>query len=179
MPGQAQAQMQKRQTGREHHYFRPPRALPRGTPTFASMPLGTRGRAHARNGARAGPSQTEPLRNPPGHAHLREHAREDEVARMENCAHDRTTEPQATLTYVSMPLGCGRPAQQINTHTHTHTQTNTQKNTNKKMTAVPPIQQTCGREHRMLSLPGRQPKPKRGSRGNLTRAPPPQIQPYI
>ena len=63
--------------------FYPPAHSPGERPTCVGKPLGTRGRAHARNGARAGLSQTEPLRNPPGHAHLREHAREDVVARLD------------------------------------------------------------------------------------------------
>ena len=94
--------------------FQPPRALPRGTPTYAGMPLGTRGRAHAWNGARARQPQTEPLRNPPGHAHLREHAREDEMARVQGMFRKPTAELQATLTYASMPLRCGRPRRKTN-----------------------------------------------------------------
>ena len=70
----------------------------------------------------------------------------------------KTTEPQATPTYASMPLGCARhveikPAQQRR---------------------PPPLQNSRLWGHRMPSKPSRHFKPKRNSKGNLARAPPPE-----
>ena len=77
-----------------------------------------------------------------------------------SCAQGQATEPQATLAYASMPLGCGQPSTST-----------TQKGGGALHPSTKPE-----REHRMLSMPSRHPKLTRSSRGNRARAPPPRIQ---
>ena len=84
MSSQARAQKPKQEAGRELRYSLPyPRALPQATPTYAGMPLGTRGREHARKRARVGSRKRNHFAILQATLDLRKHAREDEVARMQ------------------------------------------------------------------------------------------------
>ena len=106
MSSQAQTRKPKQQTGRERRYSSaPPRALPQATPTYAGMPLGTRGREHARKRARVGSRKRNHFAILQATLDLRKHAREDEVARTQcpairkkqrDTSHDATTTKRPT-----------------------------------------------------------------------------------
>ena len=124
--------------------------------------------------ARAPPPSPCAKRRAPGHAHIREHALGMRPT-TRPYTQSQAPEPQATLAFTSMPLGCARPGR---SQKNARAKPQRMRLASSKRSGSRALHPSTWPEweHRMLSMPSRHLKSKRSSRGNRARAPPPRIQ---